>query len=186
MSWVPRTLHDFVAAAAEARDETEALVTPTARLTYRDQHRAVRRAAKAMHALGVRHGDFVGILSGNDETWVTLFYAAATIGAITVPINTRFKSAELGFCLRQADVKALFSADRFLNIDFLSFLRAAEPALDRALPGTALPRLEHVIVLGTEIPQAGMRFDEFLALADRVSDAALDALAAEVRPSDLL
>ena len=71
-----------------------------------------------MHALGVRHGDFVGILLGNNETWVTLFYAAAMIGAVTVPINTRFKSAELAFCLKQADVKTLFTADRFLNIDF--------------------------------------------------------------------
>ena len=130
---------DFVAERA-ARD-AEALVTPTARLSYADQHRAVRRAAKAMHALGVRQGDFVGILLGNTETWVTLFYAAATIGAVTVPINTRFKSAELAFCLKQADVKVLFTADRFLNIDFLAFLREAEPAIDRALPGTALPLL---------------------------------------------
>ena len=95
----------------------------------------MRRAAKAMYALGVRRGDFIGILMGNSETWVTLFYAAATIGAVTVPINTRFKSAELAFCLAQADVKVLFTADRFLNIDFLSFLRAAEPAIDHALPG---------------------------------------------------
>ncbi len=101
----------------------------------------MRRAAKAMHALGVRRGDFVGILMGNDETWVTLFYAAATLGAVTVPVNTRFKSAELAFCLAQADVKVLFTADRFLNIDFLSFLRDAEPAVDRALPGAALPLL---------------------------------------------
>src|SRR5215470_4182546 len=186
MSWAPKTLYDFVTAAAETRGDAEALVTPTARLTYRDEHQAVRRAAKAMHALGVRRGDFVGILSGNDETWVTLFYAAATIGAVTVPINTRFKSAELGFCLRQADVKALFTADRFLNIDFLSFLRAAEPAIDRALPGRALPRLEHAVVLGKEIPPAATSLAAFLALADRGPDATLDALTAQVRPNDLL
>ena len=46
-------------------------------------------------------------------------------------------------------------ADRFLNIDFLSFLRAAEPAVDRALPGAALPLLRHVVVIGDEIPKAG-------------------------------
>src|SRR5262249_29716470 len=147
---------------------------------------AVRRTAKAMHALGVRRNDFVGILMGNDETWVTLFYAAATLGAVTVPINTRFKSAELAFCLAQADVKALFIADRFLNIDFMSFLRAAEPAVDRALPGEALPLLCHVVVTGQEIPRAGCSFDDFLALGGGVSDTALDALASEVRPSDLL
>jgi fatty-acyl-CoA synthase len=186
MSWTPRTLYEFVNKRAQTRGDTEALVTPTARLTYREQHQAVRRAAKAMHSLGVKRGDFVGILMGNDETWVTLFYAAAMIGAVTVPVNTRFKSAELAFCLAQADVKALFVAGRFLNIDFLSFLRAAEPAVDRALPGQALPLLRHVIAIGREIPHAGRSFDDFMALADGISDAALDALAAEVQPHDLL
>jgi fatty-acyl-CoA synthase len=123
---------------------------------------------------------------GNDETWVTLFYAAAMLGAVTVPVNTRFKSNELAFCLKQADVKALFLADRFLNIDFLSFLREVEPAVDKALPGNALPLLRHVIVLGDDIPPTGRSFDDLLELADRVSDAELDAAAAQVKSSDLL
>ena len=186
MSWTPRTLYQLVSERANTRGDTEALVTTTARLSYRDQREAVRRAAKAMHALGVRRGDFVGILLGNDETWVTLFYAAATIGAVTVPINTRFKSAELGFCLKQADVKALFTADRFLNIDFLSFLRTAEPAVDRALPGDALPLLRHLVVVGNEIPRTATSFDQFLAFGASVPDGVLDALIDELRPSDLL
>ncbi|MET0469259.1 MAG: AMP-binding protein, partial [Xanthobacteraceae bacterium] len=186
MSWTAKTLYTFVAERAETRGDAKALVTTTACLTSRDQHAAVRRAAKAMHALGVRRGDFVGILMGNNEAWVTLFYAAATIGAVTVPINTRFKAAELAFCLAQADVKVLFTADRFLNIDFLSFLRAAEPAIDQALPGSALPLLHRVVVVGSEIPQAAIGFDAFLALASAVPDDALDGLAADVRPSDLL
>ncbi len=186
MSWTPRVLSDFVAERAHSRGDAEALVTATARWSYRAQAGAVRRAAKAMHALGVRRGDFVGILMGNDETWVSLFYAAATLGAVTVPINTRFKSAELAFCLAQADVKALFMAERFLSVDFLAFLRAAEPAVDRVLPGTALPLLRHLVVIGDEIPNAGMRWNDFLALGDAVTDGELDRLAAEVRPHDLL
>src|SRR5215831_487185 len=186
MSWTPWTLYQFVCNRAAANGDAEALVTPTARISYREQHERVRRTAKAMHALGVRRGDFVGVLLGNDETWVTLFYAAAMLGAVTVPVNTRFKSAELGFCLKQADVKALFTADRFLNIDFLAYLREAEPALDHALPGSALPLLEHVVVIGREIPKTARHFADFLTLADRVTDAELDTLAAAVRPSDLL
>ena len=115
-----------------------------------------------------------------------MFYAAATLGAVTVPVNTRFKSAELAFCLAQADVKALFLADRFLNIDFLSFLRAAEPAVDRALPGAVLPLLRHVLVIGDQIPAAGRSWNDFLALGAGVSDGELDRLAADVRPRDLL
>ncbi len=77
-------------------------------------------------------------------------------------------------------------AERFLSVDFLAFLRAAEPAVDRVLPGTALPLLRHLVVIGDEIPNAGMRWNDFLALGDAVTDGELDRLAAEVRPHDLL
>jgi fatty-acyl-CoA synthase len=186
MSWAAKTLYQFLAEGAETRGDAEALVTMTARLTYRDQLQAVRHAAKAMLGLGVRRGDFVGILHGNNETWITLFYAAAMIGAVTVPINTRFKAGELAFCLKQADVKVLFTAERFLNIDFLSFLRSAEPAIDRALPGAALPLLREIIVSGDDIPRAGKSWTEFLALGSAVADEVIEGAAAAVRPDDLL
>jgi fatty-acyl-CoA synthase len=123
---------------------------------------------------------------GNDEKWLATFYGAAVIGAVTVPVNTRFKAAELAFCLKQADCKALVLADRFLKIGFISFLREAEPAVDARLPGDRLPRLRHVIVVGEDVPAAAMRWDAFLARGDAVSDAAVRDAALAVEPGDLL
>jgi fatty-acyl-CoA synthase len=82
-----------------------------------------KAAAGGMQAMGIGRGDRVGILMGNDEKWLALFYGAALIGAVTVPVNTRFKAAEIDFCLRQADCKALFYVGRFLNIDFGAMVR---------------------------------------------------------------
>src|ERR671925_2425756 len=82
-----------------------------------------KRAAGAMQALGIRRGDHVGILMGNEERWLALFYGASLIGAVTVPVNTRFKTAEIDFCLKQADCKLLFYVERFLNIDFGAMVR---------------------------------------------------------------
>jgi fatty-acyl-CoA synthase len=76
-----------------------------------------------MQSLGIERGDHVGILMGNDEHWLSLFYGAALIGAVTVPVNTRFKTAEIDFCLRQADCKLLFYVNRFLGIDFGAMVR---------------------------------------------------------------
>ena len=112
MSWTPKTLARIRAPSArDARGDAEALVTTTARLTL---SRAARRPCAApprrCTRSGIRRGDFVGILLGNDETWVdAVLCAQRCIGAVTVPVNTRFKSAELAFCLKQADVKALFT-----------------------------------------------------------------------------
>ena len=123
---------------------------------------------------------------GNDEKWLALFYGAALIGAVTVPVNTRFKAAEIAFCLKQADCKALFLAERFLKIDFAAFLREAEPAVDATLPGDRLPLLRHVVVVGEDVPKAAASWDAFLAAGDAVSDAAIRDAAGAVKPDDLL
>jgi fatty-acyl-CoA synthase len=118
VSWPRQTLGQVL----ESR-RGEALVTLTGRFSFEDLWERARRAAGSMQALGIKRGDHVGILMGNDEHWLSLFYGAALIGAVTVPVNTRFKTAEIDFCLRQADCKLLFYVERFLNIDFGAMVR---------------------------------------------------------------
>lgn len=119
VSWPAQTLGQVL-----EKRTGEALVTATGRFTYEDLLERAKRAAAAMQSLGIRRGDHVGILMGNDEHWLALFYGAALIGAVTVPVNTRFKTAEIDFCLKQADCKLLFYVERFLAIDFGSMVRA--------------------------------------------------------------
>src|SRR3954470_6138203 len=147
MSWKTQTVGEVLERHARERPTAEALVTPTGRFTYEDMYLRARSAATTLHTLGVGRGDHVGILMGNDEKWLALFYGAAFLGAVTVPVNTRFKADEIDFCLKQADCKALFYVPRFLNIDFramvkeIGFARAFD--ITRALPewsmGATLP-----------------------------------------------
>jgi fatty-acyl-CoA synthase len=115
VSWKPQTLGEVL----RQRDpQAEALVTRSGRFTYGDLLSKAEAAGGAMQAMGLVRGDRVGILMGNDEKWLALFYGAALVGAVTVPVNTRFKAAEIDFCLKRAECKALFYVERFLNIDF--------------------------------------------------------------------
>src|SRR5437016_3823570 len=123
MAWQALTLHQVLEKRASERASAEALVTPTTRLTYRELFEKAKSAAGAMRAMGLRHGERVGILMGNDEKWLALFYGAALLGAVSVPVNTRFKAAEIDFCLKQSGCKALFYVERFLNIDFGAMVR---------------------------------------------------------------
>jgi fatty-acyl-CoA synthase len=118
--WKPQTLGEVL---RQRSREAEALVTRGGRFTYGDLLAKAEAAGGAMQSMGLRGGDRVGILMGNDEKWLALFYGAALIGAVTVPVNTRFKAAEIDFCLRQAECKALFYVERFLNIDFGAMVR---------------------------------------------------------------
>src|SRR3989440_6560385 len=101
-------LGEVLARQASERPDADALVTASARCSYKELFERARSAAGGMQALGIGKGDHVGILMGNDEKWLSLFYGAALIGAVTVPVNTRFKSAEIDFCLKKSDAKALF------------------------------------------------------------------------------
>ncbi len=172
---------DVLAARAAERPHAEALVTATARWTWADLARAVRRRAGAMLALGLGRGDRVAVLMPNTEEWVATFLAAAAIGAVTVPVNTRFRAAEIADALGRARCRAVFAADRFRSQDFSALLREAEPALDRALPGMSLPELRHAVVVGEDVPAAAMPHARFLALSvpDRELEAAVAAVSAE-------
>jgi fatty-acyl-CoA synthase len=131
--WPAQTLGEVLASRSG-----EALVTAGGRFSYQQLRERAKDAAGAMQALGIRRGDHVGILMGNDEHWLSLFYGAALIGAVTVPVNTRFKTAEIDFCLKQADCKLLFYVERFLNIDFGAMVR--ETAFASAVELRNLPK----------------------------------------------
>ncbi|MDH5343676.1 MAG: AMP-binding protein, partial [Betaproteobacteria bacterium] len=140
-TWTKRNLAEILAATAAKHAQDEALVIAGQRLTWAELRDNVREVAHGLRAAGIGHGDHLAVCMGNSLEWVIFFYAAASIGAVTVPVNTRFKADEMLYCLKQADVKLLFVADRFLNIDFIAMLRSICPALDRTLPDPGLPLL---------------------------------------------
>lgn len=160
--WKKQTLHEFLTATADAHPQAGALVISGRRLTYAELRDNVREVAQGLHALGISRGDHVAVCMGNSLEWVIFFYAAASIGAVTVPVNTRFKADEMLYCLKQADVKLLFVTDRFLKIDFIAMLRGICPAVDRQLPDAALPLLHTVVVLGEDVPAGAIGFSDLL------------------------
>jgi fatty-acyl-CoA synthase len=183
----PVTLPAILAARAAATPDAEALVIDGQRIDYRALAERVHGAAARMIAAGVQHGEHVGVLMGNSIDWVVLFYAAASIGAVTVPVNTRFKLDELNYCLKQGDVRVLFYVDTFLNIDYSQLLRDVEPAFDATLPGDVLPLLRRaVLVGGTEraLPAGVTRFETLADTPETRAEAADRARG--VTPDDTL
>jgi len=130
----------------------EALVIEGERMTYAELLARTERVAANLYRLGLRPGDHFAICAGNRADWVVAAYAAVWIGAVVVPVNTRFKAPELLYCLRQSDARMLLVEDRFLSIDFIAMLRSIAPAVDTRLPDPELPALQTVLVLGNDVP----------------------------------
>lgn len=182
----PTTLARRLALTVAERGAQEAFVGPDGRYRWRELADGARAIAAALHAGGVRHGDHVGVMLGNSALWIQVFYACASLGAVTVPVNTRFKSEELRFCLKQADIRLLVMADQFLGIDFIDLLRQVEPAVDSALPGRELPLLRQVVVVGADVPAGTTGYQAFLQAGTAVAASELDRRAEATAPDDVL
>ena len=102
-----RSLREVIA-AADARATVDFLVQSGRRLTYGEHNALVRRTASSFARLGIGHGDRVAILAANNVEWVVLFWAAAALGAVVVPLNAWWKTEELEFGLRDSGSKLLF------------------------------------------------------------------------------
>jgi len=98
------------------------------------------------------------------------------VGALLVPINTRFKGREAAFVLQKSRAKVLFTVTDFLDSDYVSMLRAA---------GEELPDLEHIVVLRGHVPDGCMSFEDYLARGAEVDDADRVARSAAVKGDDL-
>jgi fatty-acyl-CoA synthase len=101
---------------AERSPDAEALVMPGDRLTYRELAERSDAAAGKLLELGVRAGDKVAILLENRVEFVLALFAIAKLGAISVPVNARFKAHELGHVLDHADVSLVLTSDRFAGL----------------------------------------------------------------------
>jgi fatty-acyl-CoA synthase len=183
--WTPHTIGAALAAVARHAPDAEAVVAGGRRFTYGALHEAARRAASGLLQLGIRRGDHVAICMENSLEWVAAFYGCALIGAVVVGVNTRFKEAELRYCLAQSDAKGLVVADKFLKIDFIAMLRAVCPEIDGTLPGASLPQLRQVIVRGTDVPVAARPFAHLEVPLSSDAAAAVDRAAAAVVPDDV-
>jgi fatty-acyl-CoA synthase/long-chain acyl-CoA synthetase len=185
------TLGDLLLRAAQRRPDHEALVFPHARHTYADVAARSIHAARGLAALGVQLGDRVGLLMPNCPDFVFAFFGAQLLGAIVVPINTRFRVRELSYVVENADLVAVVTCDIVdEHVDYVERLSESLPGLSEApdpehLALPAAPLLRTVVLLGDSEP-AGLvsrsRFDE---LAATVSEDSVLARRAGVRVRDI-
>ena len=90
------TIGDLLNQAAERYGPREALMYEGRRWSFADFREDVDRVARALINLGIQPGDKVSLWMPNRAEWLFLFGAVAKIGAILVPINTRFRTGRHG------------------------------------------------------------------------------------------
>ena len=166
---LPQTMPRLLARAATVHADRPYIRDGEQSVDFLHLDQSHRRVARAMLAHGLRHGDRVAIWAPNRLEWILAATGAQSIGAIMVPLNTRLKGAEAAYILNRSGARLLFTVASFAGNDY--------PAM---LAEQSLPALERTILLG----EAG--WEDFLAAADAVEPAALEAAEAAVLPEDTL
>jgi acyl-CoA synthetase (AMP-forming)/AMP-acid ligase II len=141
----------LLAQRAAERPQHPALVTAERTLTWKSLEEEVGRLAAQLRALGVAPGNKVGILLPNGCAWVAWAYAIASIGAVIVPVNWRFRSDELDYQLAHSDTCLLVMQRTIGDTHFVDVVAALVPEVVQALPGAGrnarFPALRHVVCL---------------------------------------
>ncbi|UCE86564.1 MAG: AMP-binding protein [Deltaproteobacteria bacterium] len=183
------TLGHFLADVCARHGERPALRFEGRDLSYAELEQQVRALARALIGAGVVKGARVALLMGSRPEWVVAAFAAGTVGAVLVPVNTFATAEELDYILRHGDASLLLMQPSLRGHAYLEELLAAHPELARGVPGrlrcAALPQLRRVACLGLAAARGGVEpWSELLGLGADVSDALLDAVRAEVTPPD--
>jgi len=108
-------LNELVAVAAERTPEAPALTYGAQTLSYGDLDGAVRGFASGLVQLGLARGERVAIyLEKRFETVIASFGAPAA-GGVFVPLNPLLKPEQVGFILRDCDVRVLVTSPERLS-----------------------------------------------------------------------
>lgn len=83
----------------------------------------------ALMDTGIGAGERVGVMLSSVPEWVLYLFAVTRLGAVFVPINTRFRSRELEHVLGHSGARALIAMGRYLGHDYTATIAAVRSRL---------------------------------------------------------
>jgi fatty-acyl-CoA synthase len=172
-----RKLGDLPRDAVARWGDREALTFKGRRDTFRQLASDIDRVAKGLIHLGVAPGEKVAVWLNNCPEWIHAMVACAKIGAVHVPVNTRLRTDDLEYVLRQSNSATLITHDVSGPIDYLAMAREITERL---------PDLKRLVIKSERTHPNACAWAELLAGARHVDDATLRARAEAVKPTDTM
>ncbi len=105
-------LYDWLKTSAKARGNNKALVYRDNYLSWRGLLHRVDRRAQEFKSMGIKEGEWVGLMLGNVPDFVILGLALSKLGAVVIPIDPTTGTRELELILAAAPLRALITRPR--------------------------------------------------------------------------
>jgi acyl-CoA synthetase (AMP-forming)/AMP-acid ligase II len=110
------TWADIICRNALVYPENEAFIYGEERITFAQFNARVNKLIHALHSMGVKKGDGIGILSWNCSEYAEIYGAAMKGGFIISPFSPRLQANELEYLINYSGIRALFVGREFLEM----------------------------------------------------------------------
>ena len=132
-------LGDILRRHAAVRGDKTAYVVGADRVTYRAFHARSNQVARALARAGVQRGDRVAVMAPNRTEYPVIYFAAIKLGAIVVPVSSRFTAAEVAAVVSDAAAETFLVDPEFV------------PLVERLRVESRLPDVRRVMEIGAPL-----------------------------------
>ncbi|MEM7365663.1 MAG: AMP-binding protein, partial [Pseudomonadota bacterium] len=184
MDWYPkRRFGDLPREMAARFPHLVGLVFNAQNWTFLEIDREIDRASKALMSMGVGSGDHVALWLNNRAEWIFLMFALARVGAVQIPVNTRFRTEDLKYVLNQSDACMLITHDVSGPQDYQGMAAdvLALPQTGHLVNDPAYPMFRQLVIVGSA-NQGAVTWSDALSQGEGVSESALTQREASVDP----
>ena len=118
-------------------------------ITWKEFDRRSNQMANLLLERGLGKGSHVAILLMNCLEWLPIYFGVLKTGAVVVPLNYRYTSDEIKYCLDLSDSDALIFGPEFIG--------RVEAICDR------IPRVKPLLFVGRDCPTFAESYDKLSA-----------------------
>ena len=117
-------------------------------ITWEEFDRKANRFANLLLSRGIKKGDKVAILLMNCLEWLPVYFGVLKTGALAVPLNYRYASDEIKYCVELAEADVLVFGFEFIG--------RVEEICDQ------MPRVKHLFYVGKGCPTFAESYDKLV------------------------
>ncbi len=151
--WLGITLGDMFDKASDLYPQREALVGSGKRYTWAQLRRLVDTMAYNLLKEGFQRGDTVLLQLPNWPEFTIAYYALQKAGLVMVLLTVNHTAREIAHLANLTQPKGWILPDRYRKIDYLPLIQQVK---------AENPMLEKVILVGEELPEGSLRFEDLL------------------------
>jgi fatty-acyl-CoA synthase len=146
--WTGKTIGAALDEAAQLYGDKIATVFHNGEVTYKQLKRMSDFVARGFLSLGIGKGDKVAIWMAGYAEWAYVYFALARIGAIMVPVNTRYRPEEVAYVLNKSKASVLIFKEE-PNKDYMALFRELCPGggeISNLVPNAKIPFLQKIVI----------------------------------------